>query len=61
MLTGLRHHTTCPKLGPDIPPTAENEMTSTIQFLGGKPIDQVGTMRGLMGLCDYVDAWRARV
>ncbi len=39
MLTGLRHQTTCPKLGSDIPPTAENEMTSTIQFLGGKPIE----------------------
>jgi len=29
--------------------------------LGGKPIDQVDTMRGLIELCDYVDFYRARV
>ncbi|MCP5400760.1 MAG: DUF2384 domain-containing protein [Novosphingobium sp.] len=29
--------------------------------LGGKPIEQVDTMRGLIELCDYVDFYRARV
>jgi transcriptional regulator with XRE-family HTH domain len=29
--------------------------------LGGKPIEQVETMRGLIELCDYVDFYRARV
>ncbi|WP_039394823.1 antitoxin Xre/MbcA/ParS toxin-binding domain-containing protein [Novosphingobium sp. MBES04] len=29
--------------------------------LGGKPIDQIDTMRGLIEVCDYVDFYRARV
>jgi uncharacterized protein (DUF2384 family) len=29
--------------------------------LGGKPIDKLDTMRGLIELCDYVDFYRARV
>ena len=29
--------------------------------LGGKPIERVDTMRGLIELCDYVDFYRARV
>ena len=29
--------------------------------LGGQPIEQVDTMRGLIELCDYVDFYRARV
>lgn len=29
--------------------------------LGGKPIEQIETMRGLMAVCDYVDFYRARV
>lgn len=29
--------------------------------LGGKPIDQIDTMRGLIEVCDYVDSYRARV
>lgn len=29
--------------------------------LGGKPIEHVDTMRGLIELCDYVDFYRARV
>jgi uncharacterized protein (DUF2384 family) len=29
--------------------------------LGGKPIAQIETMRGLMAVCDYVDFYRARV
>ncbi|WP_066561079.1 MbcA/ParS/Xre antitoxin family protein [Croceicoccus bisphenolivorans] len=28
--------------------------------IGGKPIDRLVTMRGLIELCDYVDDWRAR-
>lgn len=29
--------------------------------LGGKPIEQIDTMRGLIEICDYVDFYRARV
>ncbi|MEQ5788425.1 DUF2384 domain-containing protein [Erythrobacter sp. NFXS35] len=29
--------------------------------LGGKPIEQIDTMRGLIEVCDYVDFYRARV
>lgn len=29
--------------------------------LGGKPIEQIETMRGLIAVCDYVDFYRARV
>lgn len=29
--------------------------------LGGKPIERIDTMRGLIELCDYVDFYRARV
>ncbi|QHL92024.1 DUF2384 domain-containing protein (plasmid) [Sphingomonas changnyeongensis] len=29
--------------------------------LGGKPIEKLDTMRGLIELCDYVDFYRARV
>lgn len=29
--------------------------------LGGKPIEQIDTMRGLIETCDYVDFYRARV
>lgn len=29
--------------------------------LGGRPIEQIDTMRGLMAVCDYVDFYRARV
>ena len=29
--------------------------------LGGKPLDRVDTMRGLIEVCDYVDFYRARV
>lgn len=29
--------------------------------LGGKPIEQIETMRGLITVCDYVDFYRARV
>lgn len=29
--------------------------------LGGKPIAQIETMRGLIAVCDYVDFYRARV
>lgn len=29
--------------------------------LGGKPIERIDTMRGLIEVCDYVDFYRARV
>lgn len=29
--------------------------------LGGKPIDEIETMRGLISVCEYVDFYRARV
>ena len=29
--------------------------------LGGKPIDRIETIRGLIEVCDYVDFYRARV
>jgi hypothetical protein len=29
--------------------------------LGGKPIDEIETMRGLITVCEYVDFYRARV
>lgn len=40
---------------------AKRWLTTPNLDLGGKPIDEIDTMRGLITVCDYVDFYRARV
>lgn len=40
---------------------AKSWLTTENLDLGGKPIERLDTMRGLIEVCDYVDFYRARV